>query len=415
MLCAIGCEQHHAVEPKGHREPRVLKPHTVQVTTARKYRWPKTVRAQGSLIGDESVVVGAKMSGRVRHVLIDLGTTVRPGQVLAKFETEELDLRVEQAEAQLTQARAAVGLKPGESKDDLDRMKAPPVAQERAQLEQAKASLERAQQLFAKKATTLEDLQEHQSEVKVAEARYASSLNAIEEKIALLAVREAELSLVKQTRDDATIAAPFEGVVHEKHTASGAFLRAGEPVATIVRTHPLRFRGSIPELDALDVARGQTVLIRLEGLSAPLQASITRVSPALDLSSRSLTIEADIPNTDGRLRIGLFAEADIVIDPEAKALAIPESSVVEFAGVEKVLVVRNGEAKEREIRTGRRHDEMIEIVTGLEPGDVVVVEADSSQIGPVAVKPVEGPGGEGEPVPAGSLVTPTGASSAVGE
>jgi RND family efflux transporter MFP subunit len=207
----------------------------------------------------------------------------------------------------------------------------------------------------------------------------------------LVAVHRAALALALQAQADAVIEAPFDGVVEERHVAPGVYLQLGEPVLTLVRTNPLRFRAGVPEREAMLVELGQAVRIMIAGHAHSIQAEVTRISPSLDMSSRSLLVEVDVPNPGFRLRTGLFAEAEIVVDPEARTLAVPAPAVSEFAGVEKVWVVRGDEAQEQRIRSGRRDGQLIEILDGLAPGDRIAVDAKKGSAGPVVVVAEEGP------------------------
>ena len=117
----------------------------VEVVAAVRTTWPRIVHLQGSLLGDEHVVVGAKVAGRTHQVAVDLGTRVEQGAVLATLETEEFDLAVQEARAQLEQVRVKLGLKPGEDEDRLDRRRVPAVVEEESLRNQAKATLHRAQ------------------------------------------------------------------------------------------------------------------------------------------------------------------------------------------------------------------------------------------------------------------------------
>ena len=142
--------------------------------------------------------------------------------------------------------------------------------------------------------------------------------------------------MAKQNRDNSVLKAPFAGIVKSTTSHRGSYVNVGDAVVTLVRTDPLRFRAvGVPERSSTRLQVGQSVRISIEGESTPVEATISRISPSLDLASRSLTIEADIKNSDGRFRTGLFAEAEIVIDPQQRALAVPESSIVHFAGVER--------------------------------------------------------------------------------
>jgi RND family efflux transporter MFP subunit len=345
--------------------------------------WPRIVRAQGTLIEDEFALLGAKVAGRVRKVLVDIGSSVKEGQPVAELDTEDFDLMVQQAEAQVLQARAGVGLKSGVPDDQLDPMKAPPVLQEWAMLEEARYNVDRVKGLVGKGIMTQEEIQARESALRVAEARYASSLNAVQGQIALLKLRRSELALAMQNRLDAVLKAPFVGIIQETHVAPGSYVSVGQPVAALVRTNPLRFRAGIPERTAIGVSVGQPLTLVLEGQPESLKTRISRISPALDVSSRSLIIEADIENPDGNLRTGLFAEAEILVDADQKVLAVPARSIVSFGGVEKVWTVVDSKAQPRQVRTGRRDDKLIEVLSGLKPGELVLTNGELGREGVV--------------------------------
>jgi RND family efflux transporter MFP subunit len=366
----------------------------VQVVEAARRAWPLTVRVQGTLVEDESAMVGAKVSGRVREVLVDLGTPVEAGQVVARLDTEEFDILVRQAEAQVAQARATLGLKGDTPDDQLDPRKAAPVLQEMALLEDARRNLQRARRLTDKSVFTQEEVQARESTFQVAEARYASSLNAVQENIALLALRRAELALAVQNREDAVLKAPFAGIIQERRVAPGAYVNVGQPVVTLVRIDPLRFRAGVPERAATGVSVGQMVRLSLEGQDAPIELKISRISPSLDVTSRALTIEADLENSAGRWRSGLFAEAEILVNADQLALAVPLASVVAFGGVEKVWVIKDSRAEPRAIRTGRRDAQFVEIVDGLSAGDIILANGQQGREGLVHVD-----GGPGQQPP----------------
>jgi RND family efflux transporter MFP subunit len=337
--------------------------------------WPRTVRVQGSLLGRERAIVGAKVAGRVKEIPVDLGSVVRAGEVMARLEPEEFDLKVQQAEGRVEEIRAALGLAPGDDEAKLDPQKTPAVLEEQALRVQAQADWERAEILARREAASAEELQQRKAALGVAEARCQSALQSVGESIASLGVRRVELALARQARADSEIRVPFDGIVEQRHVAPGAYVQVGQPIVSVVSMDPLRFHAGVPEREAMRLQLGQAVHVMIEGEKAPLVGKITRISPSLDLTSRSLTIEADLPNPGLRLRTGLFAEADIVVDPAAETLAAPLRAVREFAGVEKVRVVRDGKAAEQAVQTGRRDKEWIEVTEGLKAGDRVEVPA----------------------------------------
>ncbi len=381
----VGCE---TAEPVAETEEVALPQIHAETITVEPSVWPAVVRSQGSLFADEVSAVGSRVAGRVAEVHVDLGDRVSAGEPLATLETEEFRLLVAQSEAQLEQARSALGLRPEDPVSKLEPANAPPVRQERAVWEEAKSSLERARQLVRQNAMAAGEFDLVAAAERVAEARYSAALNSVQEKISLIGVREAELALAKQRLRDAVIAAPFNGLVQSRTAAPGAYLSVGDQIAVLVRVDPLRFRGTLPERHAQRIALGQAVQLRIESVGQPRAAEVTRISPTLDPLSRALTFEARIENRDGQLRTGLFAEAEVVVAPEAQAIVLPLSAVVRFAGAEKVWKVVDGIAAEQEVFTGQQRGEQIEILEGLEPGDVILKEGEQGQV--AQILPPEG-------------------------
>jgi RND family efflux transporter MFP subunit len=149
-------------------------------------------------------------------------------------------------------------------------------------------------------------------------------------------------------------------------------MNAGMPVVTIVRTDPLRLQLSVPERSSIDLRVGQPVRVRVEGDSRVHNGRLARIGAAIDEANRTLPVEAVVMNSSGGIRPGQFATADIVVSEGERALLVPEDAVVSFAGVQRVLVVEEGKAREQRIRTGRREGENVEIVEGLRAGAVVI-------------------------------------------
>lgn len=387
LLALTGCGESApaAVESPARAAPPAVE-EILQAARAELQPWPATVRTQGSLIEDEYATIGAKVAGRIKQVSVDLGDMVEQGATIAALELEDFELRVQQAEAQVAQARAALGLRSDQPDSQLDPLKAPPVLQERAMLDEAQFNIDRRRPLVGSGVVTTQELQQLEAALRVAQARYQSAVNSVQEQIALLKVRRAELALAEQLRADAVFKAPFTGAIQECQVAPGSYVNIGSPVATLVRTDPLRFRAGVPELSSQRVRVGQTIRILLDGGAAPLEAKISRISPALDLTSRSLIIEADVANPDGRLRTGLFAEAEIIVGPDDRALLIPRDSIVNFAGLEKVWVVVEGRASARRIRTGRQDGAWVEVLEGLEAGETILSDGQRGREGVVRIQ-----------------------------
>jgi RND family efflux transporter MFP subunit len=365
-------------------EAPVLK---TEVFTVVSRPWPTLVQVPGNLFADESADVGAKVAGRVATVGVELGDAVVAGQSLASLDLHEFELQVAQAEAQLEQARAAVGLAPGEPVEKLDPEKSPPVREARAVLEEAQTKSERWKLLRKQNAVTEADAEAVIAAEQVAAAKYSSAVNSVREKIALIGVREAELDLARQHLAEAVTTAPFDGLVVERRVAPGTYVQIGDMIATIVRTDPLHFRGKMPERYARRLAVGQEVELNIEAVAEPRKVQVTRISPRLDPLTFALLFEAEVSNPDRVLRSGVFTEAQVTLDAEATAIVLPESAVIEFAGVEKVWKVVDGSALEQVVLTGERRDGQVEILDGVSAGDVLLVHAAQGRV--ARVEPIE--------------------------
>lgn len=387
---SLGCTSSTPPDAPAAAKPSELPELTAELLTVEASAWPLIARSQGNLLADEVTDVGTRVAGRVAEVLVDLGDRVEADQPLARLDVTDAQLQIIQAEAQLLQARSAVGLLEGEPISKLNPENAPPVRQERALWEEAQLRLARTQSLAADDAISSSELETIVAAERVAEARYSASLNSVREKIALIYVREAELAVIRQQVADATIRAPYAGQIQQRAVSPGAFVNVGSTIATLVRTDVLRYRGALPERFAKRLAIGQDVTLNIESISTPRNVKVTRISPMLDPLTRSLTFEAVVDNSAGELRTGLFAEASVTIDTESKAIVIPISAAIQFAGAEKVWLVQDGVTQEREVFLGTRRGDLVEVLEGLSPGDVILRDAKSGRIARVTTAATEG-------------------------
>jgi len=389
LLFAIapGCG-HSAVESADRRgaaaEPLPLTTRTLQVELE---TWPTVVRVQGSLSADEVSTVGAKVAGRVVTVDVDLGDFVQANQSLVTIDRQEFELLVMQARAQLAQARAAVGLTPEDDAARLDPLHAPPVREAKAVWDQAKQEADRLTQLRKQNAVSDAEVDVAEAAEQVADARFASALNGVREKIALISVQTAELSLAEQHLNDSVTRAPFDAVVQNRQVAPGMYVQVGAPLIELVRTSTLRFRGSMPERYAQLLHQGQQVKLRIESLAEPREVRVSRISPALDELSRSLMFEAEVENADQQLRSGLFAEAEVILDPAAQSVVIPRSALVRFAGVEKVWRVADGMAGEAVVQVGRQEADRVEILDGIAVGETILLDGSLGRVAKLGTSP----------------------------
>ena len=354
--------------------PKAQEPRPVRVVAAAVGPLPRTVTVTGTLAADEEVVAGFKVAGRVSEIAVDLGSPVRKGQLLARLDPTDFRIRVDQAEAALRQVRAGLGLPRDGSGESVDPEKTALVREVRAVLEEARLNRDRMAQLGEKNLIARSEVDASRSKMLVAESRYQAALEEIRNRQELLAERRSGLALARQQMSDAVLGAPIDGAVRERRASVGEYLAAGAPVFGLVRVHPLRLRVAVPERDAPSVRVGQAVRVLLEGDPAAHAGRVARLSPSIQEQNRTLTVEAEVANQGGKLRPGSFARAEIVVDADHTAVMVPAGTVVTFAGLEKVFVVKDGKTVEKRIRTGRRSGDRVEILDGVAAGEPVVVD-----------------------------------------
>jgi RND family efflux transporter MFP subunit len=389
MFIATGCGSEYAATgapPKAERE--AVTPRLIRAIPATQDTVARGTVVTGTLAAEDQVVLSFKVDGRINEIAVDLGSRVRKGQIIAQLDPTDFRLRVRQAEAALQQARARLGLSPDGTDDRVDPEHTPLVRQAQAMLHEARRSRDRMAVLWERQLIARAELDTATATLQVAEGRYEDAIEEVRNRQAVLAERRSDLAIARQQLLDSELKAPLDGAVRQRHASAGQYLAAGSPIVTVVRIHPLRLRLAVPERVAADVRVGQLVNVKVEGDRTVYQGQVARLSPAISEEDRTLLIEAEVPNEHGQLRPGAFAEAEIVTAPKERAVFVPASSIVTFAGIEKVMTVRDGLSVETRVQTGRRIGDRVEIIEGLKPDELVVVEPGNLVGGePVTVNP----------------------------
>jgi RND family efflux transporter MFP subunit len=374
-VLTAGCQQENpAVAAPQKPATAAPAPRPVRVVPASEVRVARTVAATGTLAADQQVVLGTEVVGRLAEILVDLGSPVRKGQRIARIDPKDYQYRLDQSVAALKQARVRLGLLPDGEDDRVDPARTAVVRQARAVLDQAQLNRDRLAQLWDQQLVARAELDAAVAALQVAEGRYQDAIEEVQNRQAVLLQRRSEVALVRQQLADTVIVSPIDGAVVQRQASVGEYLATGAPVVTLVQLHPLRLRLSVPERDAVHLRKGQPVRITVEGSPTVHQGTVMRLSPAIAEQSRTLLIEAEVPNLRGALSPGAFAKAEVVVQEEERVVAVPAAAVVTFAGVEKVLTVKDGKSEERRVTTGRRIGDRVEIVSGLKAGEPVVVQ-----------------------------------------
>lgn len=375
VLAGCGGGAHDAAPRRDAKAGTVnaLPSREVRLARAETGRLSRVVTVSGTLGAEEQAELGMKVAGRLETIAVDLGSPVRQGQVIARLAATDFELRVTQAQNALEQARARLGLAAGEP----DRVVAPEqtsvVRQAAANLRQAQLTHDRAASLFKQQLISQSDFDAAEAGLQVADARYQDAMEDARSRQGLLMQRTAELNIARQQLTDSVLTAPFDGMIRERKVSRGDYVTVGQSLVTLVRIHPLRLRLAVPERDAASVRINQPVKLSIEGDPQEHTGRVARISPAISEDNRTLLVEAEVPNQDGRLRPGSFARANIETVSAESTVLVPFSAVVSFAGIDKVMGVEGGKAVEKRVRTGRRAGDRVEILEGVVAGDPVVI------------------------------------------
>jgi len=349
-------------------------PRQVKLATAVEAKVARTVSATGTLAAEDQVVLGTKVVGRLGEISVDLGSRVRKGQAIARIDPSDYRLRVDQAEAALQQARVRLGLPAEGTSDKIEPEQTATVRQAAATLKEARLTHDRMAKLWEGNYIARAELDAAVAQLAIAESQYQNALEEVRIRQGLLFQRRSELEIARQQLADTVIVSPMDGAVSERQGSVGQYLTAGAPVVTLVRMDPLRLRLAVPERQAGSVHVGQTVELMVEGDSQRYSGRVVRLSPAISENNRTLLIEAEVANSNGRLRPGSFAKADIIVEAGEQIVTVPRDAIITFAGIDKVLSVEEGQAVEKRVRTGRRIGDQIEIVEGVVAGYQVIVD-----------------------------------------
>ncbi|MDQ6652149.1 MAG: efflux RND transporter periplasmic adaptor subunit [Acidobacteriota bacterium] len=368
-------------------------PATVDVTTAPAIvrDLPRFFEATGSLTGDQQTDVAPSVAGKVVAIGVDLGSYVKRGQMIARLDDVDAKLRVEQAQAQVEQAKAAlrqaeekVGIRAGQS---FDPSRVPEVANARVALELAEKNLRRSEKLIEsgdisrslydqQKAQRDQLREQYESALSLARQNYAAVMTAR----ANVANAVSQLGLARRNLSYALVFAPIDGFVAERTADLGEYVSPSGKIATIVRVNPLRVRIDIPEQAIPVVTVGQSVSVTTSAWpDRNFSGRIARISPNVTPTSRTLTVEAEIENSNGALKPGQFATVRILQSRAQPAVLVPSRAVRTESGVNRVFVIKDGHAQERLVQLGQKEGDLVEIKSGI-AGDENVATSNIEQL-----------------------------------
>lgn len=284
---------------------------------------PETLRERlilnGTLQAEDRVQLRSEISGRVTGIYFSDGSIAEEGELLVKIRDDDLQ----------AQRRA-----------------------KQTQIELAEIQLRRQQRLLESESTTQE---------------------AFDEARIRRRTLEAELELIDAQIAKTEIRAPFSGRIGLRQISVGTLLEPNTVVTSIQDVRKLKVDVAVPERHMPRVHEGMAIDLRVDGVDRPYRGEVVAIDPQINVNTRTLTLRAEIDNTEGNLRPGGFATIELVLSEIEDAMMIPATAVIPDLDRTTVYVLQEDRAIAREVRTGLRTRERVHITEGLRPGEQVIV------------------------------------------
>lgn len=346
-------------------------PVAVKTATAKPRVVKRTVESVGTLYPMDETIISAEIDGRVDRVEVDLGDIVKVGQPLVHIGDEEQKYLLAQNEAQLRSSLERLGLTK-ETDRVQDVKTTPDVRRAEAELFEAEQRYKRTRDLRDQGIGPQADLDQAQARFNAAKATYDATVNQTRNLIAEVERFKAVVDLQRKKLRDTTVYAPFAASVKERQVTVGQYVRANTPLLVMVKTDPLRLRLDVPERMAPWIKVGQIATVEIEAYEGQtFTGKIWRVSPTVDQAKRTFVAEALIDNPGMRLKPGSYARARIPTDKSENIVLLPNRAVQYVLGSNKAYVIKDGTIDAREVKIGERFEDEVEILEGVELGEVV--------------------------------------------
>jgi len=373
----------------------------------------RTTVQPGSVFGFESVDLYAMVSGYLKTQAVDIGSRIEKEQVLAVIDAPrearavdeatalvaESEAKTEQAEARIKTMEgdrdaAAAAVKQAES--DVDRLVAAKGLAEK--------QYTRVKELVKDHAVDSRNLDEHQRELETAVAAERTARLAVltakaqlvtanakidqaradaAEARSAVEVAKARLATARVNLDYTRIVAPFNGVVTHRAFHPGAFVRSAtdggqSPLLTVKRTDLMRVVLQVPDRDVVVTNVGDPAVFNVDALNGmAFSGTVARIAESEDPTTRTMRVEIDLPNPKRLLREGMYGTATVTLEPLSRNLTLPPACVMEHSGRAHgfVYIVRDGLARRTEVALGADNGTLVEVLSGLEPDDKVVLHS----------------------------------------
>lgn len=340
MLAVPGCG--------GEQGPAAETAIPVAVYAVQRGHLNTTVTVTGKVEGLREVNLVPNVAGEVTAVYVETGASVQAGQPLVQIDQSDYAARVSQAEAALQMAQAGY-------------------VQAEAGYLNAKANYERMQGLFAEGAVSRQQFEAAELQYRTAQAQFEKG------SAAQVQQAQANLALARSALADTTITAPFAGVVGVRLIDPGQMAAPGNPVMSVLQIDKVRLRASLTENEVNAVRVGDKVQVQVAAVSGePFAATVKSVGLASAATQGTYPVEVEIDNQDGLLKPGMIACLTLSTEQRENVLLLPQRAVLKQNGEQAVFVIKGERAELRVIETGLSDNNLVEVRTGLQEGELVV-------------------------------------------
>jgi RND family efflux transporter MFP subunit len=337
----------------------------------------------GSIEAVTEAPILARADGYIRRRMVDIGDRVRTGQPVAEIEAPELDDQVRQAKANIEQAQAG-----------LDGALAN-LEQGKANMGIAKLTADRWRELAAQGVVSRQDNDQYQAQYQAQVANVQALEKAIAAQRSNIAATEANLARLDEMQGYRVVKAPFDGVITQRNVDVGALVTTGTTLLfRIAQTNTLRTYINVPQANSSSIRTGQPARLSVSNLPGrSFVGTVTRTANALDPNSRTLLVEVQVPNADGALLPGMYAQVDFSSERVNPPVLIPSDTLIVRADGTQVAVVRPDHTVHLQmVVVGRDYGDRIEVLSGLQEGDAIMTNPGDQAREGVQVTPVLVPG-----------------------
>lgn len=335
----------------------------VTVVTVGRSSHNSSLQLPGNIQAVTEAPILARADGYIKRRLVDIGDRVHAGDTLAVIEAPELDEQVRQAEATVRQAQAGV-----------DQAKAN-LRQGRADLELAHVTANRWAHLVTDGSVSVQENDQYQAQYKSKIAAVQSLEQALRGQEDGVSAAQANVARLENMKGYRIVVAPFDGVITLRNVDSGALVNSGTTLLfRIAQTNALRMYLNVPQTNASSVHRGDTASLTVSNLPGrTFNGTVARTADSLDPSSRTLLVEVHVPNPDGVLLPGMYAQVKLNSPRVNPPLLIPSDAlIVSDAGTQVAVVEPSHRVHLQSIAPGRDYGDQIEVTSGLSDGDTII-------------------------------------------